>query len=103
MNVEDKEIHELFLSVMESATDNTAAVREVFSVLVRSTLRYRDRLLASEGITVTVEDVRTALDWLVPALTAGQMPATDNKIRLGLLKIWLDELRRLERPGAYMT
>jgi hypothetical protein len=42
---------------------------------------------------VTVEDVRIVLEWLVPSLSSGRLPVTDNKLRLDLLKIWLDELK----------
>jgi hypothetical protein len=101
--MEDKEIEKLFLSVIEHASQNTDAVRQVFSTLVKSTLRYRDQMLESRGIIVTVEDVRTALGWLVPSLTTGQLPKTDNKVRLDLLKIWLDELKCLGNPNTYLS
>lgn len=96
------DIYELFLSVAEQADDQTDAVREVFSLLVESTLRYRDRMLASRGITVTVEDVRTSLGWLLPSLAAGQVPQTDNELRLDLLKLWLDELKSIGAPQSYL-
>jgi hypothetical protein len=69
----------------------------------RSTLKYRDHVLKSKGITVTVEDVRVALGWLVPSLQTGRLPETDDKIRLDLLKIWLDELRALGHPNMYLS
>ncbi|MCG7851390.1 MAG: hypothetical protein MIO92_02605, partial [Methanosarcinaceae archaeon] len=53
---------------------------------------YRDDVLASRGEVVTVEDVRTCLGWLVPVLATGNMPNTDNKVRLDLLKLWVEEL-----------
>ena len=101
--MEDKDIYELFLSVAEHSGQTDDATREVFSTLVRSTLRYRDHLLESKGITVTVEDVRIALGWLVPSLKTGRLPDTDDKIKLDLLKIWLDELRTLGHPQVYLT
>jgi len=101
--MEEKEINKLFLSVLEHTSENTKPVREVFSVLVRSTLKYRDQMLASKGIRVSVEDVRIALEWLVPSLKSGQLPETHDKIRLDLLKIWLDELRYLGNPNAYLS
>ena len=33
------------------------------------------------------------LDWLVETIRTYQMPKTENRLRLDLLKIWLDELR----------
>ena len=54
--MEDRDIYELFLSVAEHSGQTDEGTREVFSALVRSTLRYRDHVLESKGITVTVED-----------------------------------------------
>ena len=78
---------------MEDSGQDTDDVRQVFSSLVRTTLEYRDRVLASGGIVVTVEDVRWSLDLLVRALETGSMPGADNEISLELLNIWLRELR----------
>ena len=101
VNMEERDIYRLFFSVLEDSAQNTSAVREVFSLLVRSTLRYRDHMLESKGIVITVEDVRIALEWLVPSLKTGRLPETNDKIRLALLKIWLDELKHLGNPNIY--
>ena len=100
--MKDEDIYRLFLSVAGHSAQNTNAVREVFSLLVRSTLRYRDQILESKGIVITVEDVRMALEWLVPSLRTGRLPETDVKIRLDLLKVWLDELKHLGNPNMYL-
>ena len=81
------------MSVLESPGQDTDDTWQVFSILIKSTLKYRDDMLASRGIVVTVDDVRTCLGWLVPALETGNMPETENKVGLGLLKLWLEELR----------
>ena len=101
--MEEEDIYKLFLSVAEHSGQTDDATREVFSALVRSTLRYRDHLLESKGITVTVEDVRTALGWLVPSLKTGRLPDTEDRIKLDLLKIWLDELRTLGHTQVYLS
>jgi len=90
--LDERDIEKLFISVLEESGQDTDAVRNVFSTLVYTTLRYRDDVLAFRGEVVTVEDVRTCLGWLVPALVTGNMPQTDSKARLGLLKLWLEEL-----------
>jgi hypothetical protein len=90
--LDEKDIHKLFMSVLEDTGNDNDAVRSVFSALVSTTLRYRDELFELKGTVVTVEDVRTCLGWLVPALVTDNMPLTDNKIRLGLLKLWLNAL-----------
>jgi hypothetical protein len=90
--VNETDIRKLFISVVEYPGQDTDATRQVFSILVKSTLKYRDEMLASEDIVVTVDDVRTCLGWLVPAFATGNMPDTENRVRLGLLKLWLEEL-----------
>ena len=67
--------------------------KRVFSVLVSSTLKYRDHLKEELGVTVTVEDVRVALDWLLESIQTKHLPETDNEVQLDLLRIWLDELK----------
>ena len=91
--MEDKDLYKLFLSVAEHPGQNTEDTRKVFSILVRSTLRHRDQMLKTNRTVVTVEDVRTVLGWLVNSFSSGRLPVTDNKLRLDLLKIWLDELK----------
>ncbi|MBW2143555.1 MAG: hypothetical protein JRG75_04055 [Deltaproteobacteria bacterium] len=91
--MESTDIEKLFFRVLEDSGQDTDAVRQVFSTLVRTTLEYRDRMLSSKGIVVTVEDVRWSLGRLVRALDMGNMPEADNEISLGLLNIWVRELK----------
>jgi hypothetical protein len=91
--MKDKDIYALFTSIAENPGEMDDSVRKIFSTLVKSTLRYRDHIREYKGVIVTVEDVRIALDWLVPSLKTGRLPETDNRVRLDLLKLWLDELR----------
>lgn len=101
--MEDKDLYKLFLSVAEHPDQNTEDIRKVFSILIRSTLRYRDLMLNTKGTVVTVEDVRAVLDWLIPSLSSGRLPVTDNTLRLDLLKIWLDELKPFWKPGLFSS
>ncbi|MBW1852131.1 MAG: hypothetical protein JRJ15_12015 [Deltaproteobacteria bacterium] len=96
--MEADDIEKLFLRVLEDSGQDTDTNRQVFSILVKSTLEYRDRVLASKDVVVNVKDVRTSLDWLVSVLATGKMPASDKKISMDLLKIWLRELRSLNSP-----
>lgn len=93
--MDKKEIEKLFLSVAQDPALDTDANRKIFSLLIQSTLKYRDEMLSCKGIVVTVEDVRTALGWLVPVLATGNMPKTDNKISLALLELWIKELKKM--------
>ena len=100
-DVDEHDIQGLFTSLLAGQAPQSDETREVFSLLIKTTLRYRDHLLQSEGIVVTVDDVRMALDWLVPSLTTGRLPKTDRKISLNLLKLWLDGLKVLGKPEIY--
>jgi hypothetical protein len=91
--MDDSEIYMLFSSLAEKAALDNEPLKEVLKVLVGTTLRYRDNLLKDTGVIVTVEDVRATLEWLVPAISTGRLPVTDNRTRLDLLKFWLDELK----------
>ena len=93
--MEDKDIYILFSRVAEGPDRYDESVRKVFSSLIKTTLRYRDQMLKSQGIVITVEDVRTALDWLIPCLKTGRLPEKGDKKSMDLLKLWLDEIRRI--------
>ena len=86
-------IDKLFMRVAGSAGKVPEDARKVFSVLVSTTLSYRDSLKNDLGIVVTVEDVRVTLDWLLESMRTKRLPQTENAVRLDLLKIWLDELK----------
>ena len=101
--MEENDIHKLFLTLVEHPSQNSEAIREVFTILVRSTLKYRDHVLKSTGVVVKVEDVQAALNWLMPALSTGQLPDTDDRLRLDLLKLWLDEIKVLGTPHRYLS
>jgi hypothetical protein len=92
-SMEDNEIYMLFSSLTENAALDDEPLKEVLKTLVSTTLKYRDTILKGTGVIVTVEDVRAALEWLVPAIRTGRLPVTDNRVRLDLLNLWLDELR----------
>ena len=98
--MEDNEIEQLFKKIADTSAVDNQEGRAVFAALVKSTLRYRDALKQSKDTVLTVRDVRITLDWLMPAYTTGRLPRTDDRIRLDLLKIWLDELKILGHHPA---
>ena len=89
----DWQIDQLFLKTAGRTVNNPSDVKTVFSILVSSTLCYRDWVKERKNITLTVEDVRITLDWLLETMRTNQLPKTENRLRLDLLKIWLDELK----------
>jgi hypothetical protein len=90
MNSSD--INLLLSRVLENAEEVPAEIREVFSMLVQTTLDFRDRQLREHGITVTVEDVRIALEWLLDFIQSGQLPKTNHLVRRELFETWIREI-----------
>jgi hypothetical protein len=67
--------------------------REVYRILVKTTLSYRDMLREEKGKVLTVEDTRITLKMLRETLKTGILPKKEEKTRLDLLKLWLDALK----------
>ena len=91
--MQETDIHRLFMQVVKDDENMSEEVRQVFLTLTSATLHYRDRLKQNSNITLTVKDVRTTLGLLMEMLPDGRLPNTENAIHLGLLKIWVDELK----------
>jgi len=91
--LEDEDICIFFSNLAEKNNQDNETMKEVFRTLIKSTLRYRDNILKVKGVTVTVQDVQASLEWLIPAIKTGKLPVTDDKIRLDLLNLWMDELK----------
>ncbi len=92
--MDDLEINQLFLKVKKSYGNVPEDVEKVFSLLVSTTLRYRDDLKSALGVILTVEDVRVTLVWLLEFMESKQFPPTNNAVRRDLLKIWTEMLKQ---------
>jgi len=91
--MDENDIKKLFMRVAQSPGTVPEEAAKVFSLLVSTTLAYRDRLRETSGITVTVQDVRTSLNLFLVAVHTRRLPRTDNRIHDDLVKLWLDELK----------
>ena len=91
--MDEAEIEKLFMRVAGNAGKVAEDVLAVFSLLISSTLSYRDQVKETFGITLTVEDVQVVLNWLFETLQTKRLPKTNSAVRLDLLKIWIDELK----------
>jgi hypothetical protein len=94
--MDEGELERLLNRVAGSPEGIPPEVKEVFSTLVQSTLDFRDRQLEEVGVTVTVEDVRIALDWLLDFFRSGRMPRTNHQVRRALFETWV---AALNAPG----
>ena len=97
--MQEEEIRQLFERVAENAGEMSDDVRAVFSLLVSATLRYRDQIREASGTVLTVQDVRTVLDWLVVSIHTHRLPDTDNAVQENLLRVWLEELNLLQQSS----
>lgn len=91
--MDDMEVNQLFMKVKKNYGEVPEDVANVFSILVATTLRYRDQLKSGLGLILTVEDVRVTLDWLMKFLVSEKIPITNNAVRRDLLKIWTEALK----------
>ena len=91
--MDEKDLDILFRRVGEEPGASPEGARKIFNILIRVTLDYRDRMLASKGLVVTVDDVRTSLSWLIHALATGNIPNLENPVCVELLQWWIDALK----------
>ncbi len=74
--------------VLENRQDPTATL----AVLMTETLRFRDKLKAETGQTLTVEDTQTALDALEHYLIHETFPDNLTSEQRALAQIYVDRL-----------
>jgi len=96
--MDEQELNTLFARILEKfgqmpKDSEPEKIKKVFSILVTSTLRYRDKLKTDQGIILTVEDVRCALAYLVNSVHSRKRSDTDNLVYVELYRLWIDELK----------
>lgn len=96
-SVDKTELETLFSSIMDEPDTFPEGARKIFDILTRVTLEYRDQMLASRRVIVTVQDVQTSLSWLVPSLVTGNIPKMEKPLCRELLERWLGALKSLPK------
>jgi hypothetical protein len=67
----------------------------VFGKLIRLTIQYRDRLLATENVTLTVDETKRGIAVYLDALRTGSL-AEDIEPKIdGLVRLWLKEINHI--------
>lgn len=67
----------------------------VFGRLIRLTIQYRDRLLETENVTLTVDDTKQGIAIYLEALKTGRLAESiDPKIDR-LVRLWLKEINHI--------
>ncbi|MEW5909812.1 MAG: hypothetical protein AB1659_08435 [Thermodesulfobacteriota bacterium] len=88
------DIDHLLRLISEDPEKLPPEIRDIFTLLVKSTLEFRDRKHREFGIVLTVEDVKTALEWFMDFIRSGHLPKTDHLLRQELFEIWIRAIRR---------
>jgi len=90
----EEDIAELFERISRHFSGETDdGTREMFSMLVSTTLKYRDMLKHSTGKPLTVGETRSALDFFMQVLRTHRMPEGMDKRVKDLVVLWLEELK----------
>jgi len=87
----DEDIQLLLKSLgQQIVTDNGAG--EVLKMLVRETLKFRDKLKQERNATLTVADTRLALEALEKYLQDEAWDSSLTSEQAALLQIWIDSI-----------
>lgn len=89
----DNDIKELFEKIAGHFAEAGEDSREMFSMLVMTTLKYRDTLIKSTGIPITVGETREALGVFMETLKTHRIRAGIDKRVKDLVILWLEELK----------
>lgn len=90
---DDSDIKALFDKVSEHFGEESEGSRAMFSMLVKTTLNYRDMLVASTGFPLTVDETRRALQVFMEILKTRKFPRVLDKRIKDLVVLWLEELK----------
>lgn len=83
----------LLVDTMTSALgDNVRAATKVTNMLIRETVKFRNKLKEETGEILTVGDTRVALEALGKHLDGGRMPKKLTPEQKALTQIWIDHL-----------
>lgn len=91
--LDEKDASELFERIKEHYKDADDDTRDFFSMLVTTSLRYRDMLVHSSGLPLNVGEVRQALDAFMQVLKTHDIPDGLPKRVHGLVVMLLEDLK----------
>lgn len=86
-------LEQLFLKLTERYGVLPAEAKQIFSILIDVTLKYRDALVTQKEPPLTVEDTQQALDELLYVFQAGKLSPNLPKRIHTLLNLWLEEIK----------
>lgn len=88
-----KEMEELFDRLARRYGMPDEAAREIFTLLVKITLKYRDMLAARGETPLTVDEVKQAIDILLRVMGEKKFPAETPERITQLVNLWYEEIK----------
>jgi hypothetical protein len=89
----ERDVKKLFERMAEHLQGADSGSKAMFSMLVRTALRYRDILMHSSGSPLTVGETRAALAAFMEVMKTHAIPPALDKRVHGLVVMWLEELK----------
>lgn len=90
----DDDIQRVFDRIAKKFEGADEGAREIFSMLVSTTLRYRDLLMHSGGKALTVAETKEALDAFMQVMQTRAIPPNLVPRVHDLVIMWLEEIRQ---------
>lgn len=93
MSIDDEDIQELFERIAGHFENAGEGAKGMFSMLVSTTLKYRDNLVAGGEEPLNVAKTREALDVFMEVLKTHRIPdGLDRRVK-DLVVLWFEELK----------
>lgn len=93
MSIKDDDIEKLFVRIAKHFEHADEASHKMFSMLVRTTLKFRDELVKETGVPLTVGETQKALDIFMKILKTHKVPPNLDKNIHDLVILWLEEVK----------
>jgi len=92
-STDEKDIQALFEKIAKHFGGVDEGTEAMFSMLVETTLKYRDMLMHSSGIPFTIGETREALNVFMEVMKTQKISqGVDKRIR-DLVILWLEEVK----------
>jgi hypothetical protein len=93
MSIKDSDIEKLFGRIAEHFKHADEKSHQMFRMLVETTLKFRDELMAKTGVPLTVGETQKALDVFMEVMKSHKVPQNLDKNVHDLVILWLEEIK----------
>ena len=92
-STDEKDIRALFEKIAKHFEGVDEGTQAMFSMLVKTTLKYRDMLMHSSGVPFSVGETREALNVFMEVMKTQKIPQGIDKRIHDLVILWLEEVK----------